>query len=142
MQLKKTNEKTLCYIGQISQNDKTVEIEFQPALKKEWIKALKSNRFKRGIDALCQKDPNSNKHLYCPLGVLIEVLIRKDFLIEKSKNTKRTISMSTPINIIIVKVPTFSHVNSLNSLASPSIMNKKLDSLMIMNITSKKSPKL
>lgn len=46
-------------------------------LKQNWIKALRSGKYKQGIGALCRVDANGETS-YCCMGVLMEVIYGED----------------------------------------------------------------
>jgi hypothetical protein len=48
-------------------------------LKNEWCEALRSGKFKQGKSLLCNKTDKKNP-TYCCLGVLAEILVKKDLL--------------------------------------------------------------
>lgn len=78
-----------------------------PALQKLWIKALRSERFKRGNSVLCQRESSNYAARYCPLGVLVEVLIKKGFPIKKSKTIKAIASPFDNDDILMVHPYTY-----------------------------------
>lgn len=49
----------------------------KPELKKEWLKWLRSGRYKKGIGYLCEQVDGED--LYCCLGVLCDIAIQGDW---------------------------------------------------------------
>jgi len=69
------------------EDSRSISLTFSPKLKQLWIKALKSGKFCKGISVLCQVRSSDFESCYCPLGVLLEVLIQNGFPIKKNKQT-------------------------------------------------------
>ena len=57
----------------------------QKAVKKLWIKALRSGKYRQGTNALCRRD--GHKHLkYCCLGVLCDLAVKSGIATKGSYN--------------------------------------------------------
>ncbi len=56
-----------------------------PIILRLWLDALKSGRYTVGRKFLCSIN-EKQQHCYCPLGVLLEVLIQLGFPIEKDEH--------------------------------------------------------
>lgn len=77
---------------QLPNNPDIVMTRFNPKLGKLWLEALKSGKYKPGSTFLCSflQPPNppdfviKRETCYCPLGVLLEVLIENGFPINKT----------------------------------------------------------
>jgi hypothetical protein len=64
-------------------------------LKTKWVKALRSGKYKQGMETLCDIDPDTGKTTFCCLGVLAvecgvpnKTLENKDFLSNLRKAPK------------------------------------------------------
>lgn len=119
----KNSKKLLRLLGSRSEDDQSIQILFSPHLKKLWIKALRSGKFKRGSDVLCQLHPELLIPLYCPLGVLIEVLIQKGLPVKKSK---RITTASSPTH----NEPVLFHTYVYKNESSFCFLPKKLAKLI------------
>lgn len=49
----------------------------QIALRKRWVKALRSGKYKQGRGWLCHYEPNAQQPSYCCLGVLMDLVAKK-----------------------------------------------------------------
>lgn len=52
----------------------------KPALKKEWLEALRSGDYQQGREYLCRITPSGHQERFCCLGVLADIGLDADWL--------------------------------------------------------------
>ena len=52
----------------------------QQTVRKQWVAALRSGKYKQGTHVLCHTDPETKEKSYCCLGVLCELYAEKHTL--------------------------------------------------------------
>lgn len=57
-------------------------------IKEQWVKALRSGKYKQGREALRKKDPKTGQWTYCCLGVLCDLYQKKHQSIKWQENKR------------------------------------------------------
>ena len=60
--------------------------KINPEIKREWLRELRSGKYRQGAKVLKTYDAEEGAYRYCPLGVLCDIALKREKVIELSVN--------------------------------------------------------